>query len=238
MKQLILSLSTAVILLSCKKADTTPSNTTPNTNKDTTQTSIAKYGTGVTDIDGNIYKTVIIGTQEWMGENLKVGKYNDGAVIPNINGDSNWNSLTIGIWCNLKNNDSLGNIYGKLYNWYAVKTNKLCPNGWHVPNNEEWKVLINKLGGDSIAAKHMKEVGTKHWSSPNSEATNISLFSALPAGAFQNEDGFNVHDTGWWTSSEITNIKGGIIFFDDGTNEAYIGGSSKSQGFSVRCLKD
>lgn len=237
MKQLILSLSTAAILLSCKKADTTPSNTTPNT-KDTTQTSIAKYGSGVTDIDGNKYKTVIIGTQEWMGENLKVTKYNDGVVIPNINGDSNWKSLTIGVWCNLNNNDSLGKIYGKLYNWYAVKTNKLCPNGWHIPNNDEWHILINKLGGDSIAAKHLKEVGTKHWNSPNSDATNSSLFSALPAGAFQNEDGFDVHDTGWWSSSEINIDEGGNIFLDDGSNEVYVDGVYKSSGFSIRCLKD
>ena len=157
MKQLILSLSIAAILLSCKKADTTPSNTTPNTNKDTAQTSIAKYGAGVTDIDGNKYKTVIIGSQEWMGENLKVSKYNDGVVIPNINGDSNWKSLTIGVWCNLNNNDSLGKIYGKLYNWYSVKTNKLCPNGWHIPSNDEWLIRMG------IIAYMEKETFERSW---------------------------------------------------------------------------
>jgi uncharacterized protein (TIGR02145 family) len=246
MKQLILSLSLAAFLLSCKKTDSTPTNTTPN--KDTTQTSIAKYGAGVTDIDGNKYKTVIIGTQEWMGENLKVSKYNDGVVIPNVIGVDKWSQLTTGAWCNLKNSDSLGKIYGKLYNWYAVDTKKLCPTGWHVPNYDEWLILIKnlnvnfKLGvDDTISAQMMKVSDTKYWESPNT-ANNISLFSALPAGQFPSDasdavDGFNIHDTGWWSTTEFSD--GGIFFLGIDYKYTVIDHVlEKLKGISVRCLKN
>ena len=253
MKQLILSLSLIAFLLSCKKADTTPSNTTPNTNKDTNQTSIAKYGAGVTDIDGNKYKTVIIGSQEWMGENLKVSKYNDGSSIPSVIGVNQWKNLTTGAWCNLLNSDSLGTIYGKLYNWYAVKTNKLCPNGWHVPNYEEWQHLFKTLnanfeanGDDTIVGNMLKETGTKHWDTEKFGAnfgTNKSLFTALPAGIFPSDatnavEGFNIYDTGWYTTSELISDE---RVFNVGLDGHYIDMSHPKQkflGLSVRCLKD
>jgi hypothetical protein len=99
------------------------------------------YGT-MTDIDGNTYKTVTIGTQTWMAENLKVTKYNDGTAIPNVTDETAWSSLTTGAYCNYNNDPSKVATYGRLYNWHAVNTGKLCPTGWHVAA-EEVDFIIN-----------------------------------------------------------------------------------------------
>ena len=247
MKQLILSLSLTAILLSCKKTDSTPTN--PTTNKDTTQTSIAKYGAGVTDIDGNKYKTVIIGTQEWMGENLKVSKYNDGAAIPNVVDTVKWLNLTSAAWCNLKNSDSLGKIYGKLYNWYAVDTKKMCPSGWHLPTIDEWLVLskilnpnfdLIKNNGDTVVGKMLRIAGPKFWSwLGTNDATNSSLFTALPAGSIGNIDTqhtFNIYDTYWWSSTLSLNNSPKVFGLDYNYLKLY--DDDKSSGYSIRCLKN
>lgn len=245
LKKIILVFLVSAFLLSCKKADTTPTNTT--TNKDTIQTSIAKYGAGVTDIDGNKYKTVIIGTQEWMGENLKVTKYNDGTLIPNVVDNVEWSKLTTAAWCNYNNNDSLGLIYGKLYNWYVVNTQKVCPVGWHVPSNNDWTKLIDYLGGDSVAGGKLKEVGDMHWKPQNFRASNYSLFKALPGG-YTNTDFYSISKFGyWWSSTEIVNpqgTKGGNNYFflliasmyESVVIETDV--SPGSGGLSIRCLKD
>ena len=254
MKQLILLLSLAAILLSCKKTDSTPTN--PTTNKDTTQTSIAKYGAGVTDIDGNKYKTVIIGTQEWMGENLKVSKYNDGTYIPQILNYSSSVTITTPSWNYYKNSDSIGNIYGVLYNWYTVETNKVCPLGWHVPSNNEISKLFHYLGsGDSIPngpnpsswrynniGLKLKEVGLKHWRISNN-GNNSSLFNALPGG-YRTDDGTYSsigQQTNWWSSTSKS-LNSAWFFglidynFDDVTYiENYPKGSA---GSYLRCIKD
>ena len=113
------------------------------------------YGSNITDAEGNSYKTVYIGTQQWMGENLKTSKYSDGTTIPNIT-DNTWQNNTTGAWA-YYNNDAANNAkYGKLYNWYAVSptTNgnkNICPTGWHVPTDAEWTVLTDYLGGESVA---------------------------------------------------------------------------------------
>ena len=245
MKQLILSLSLAAILLSCKKTDSTPTN--PTTNKDTTQTSIAKYGAGVTDIDGNKYKSVIIGTQEWMGENLKVSKYHDGSSIPNVVDNVEWSKLNTAAFCNYNNSDSIGKIYGKLYNWYAVNTSNLCPTGWHVPTEIEWDKLVNYLGGDSVAGVKIKEIGLTHWNTSNIEATNTSLFTALPNGFRSYSGNFsNLGEmTNWWSSTE-SNSSGWLqycLMSNHTLNPKYHnflgkGGEYKVHGISVRCLKN
>jgi uncharacterized protein (TIGR02145 family) len=197
------------------------------------------------DIDNNTYKTVPIGTQQWMAENLKVTKYNDGTEIPNITDDTQWSNLRSGAWAYYNNAEANNAKYGKLYNWYAVsKTSNgnknVCPTGWHVPTDAEWAVLTDYLGGGSVAGGKMKEVGTTSWHRPNTHATNISLFTSLPGG-YRFNDG-NYYGIGyygyWWSSTEdLTNA---AWYRSMTTNDGDAGrnGSNKAEGFSVRCLRD
>ena len=162
----------------------------------TTTKPTSGYGPTIKDVDGNEYKTVYIGTQQWIVENLKTSKYSDGTPIPNVIDNTQWSNLSTGAWCHYNNSDSLGKIYGKLYNWYAVSpsTNgnkNVCPSGWHVPNNSEWIILTNYLGGESNAIQKLRITGIQYWNAPNSNATNSSLFSGLPSGYFFNWGGYS-----------------------------------------------
>ncbi|NDF61323.1 MAG: hypothetical protein EB100_09605, partial [Crocinitomicaceae bacterium] len=166
----------------------------------------ARLGKGLIDIDGNKYKTVIIGAQEWMAENLRTSKYTNAKPIPNLTKNEQWNSLNIG-GCSMYNHQQNNNlVYGRLYNWYAVNTGNLCPNGWYVPTKEDWEELIQFLGGDEVAGGKIKESGINLWDSPNSESSNNSLFRAKPAG-YRDVDGyFGSLGSGsyWWTASGYT----------------------------------
>jgi len=135
------------------------------------------------DIEGNVYPTVNIGTQVWMAENLKTTKYNDGMAMPLVSDNNAWEALKTPGYC-WYNNDAAANKnrFGALYNWYTVNTKKLCPAGWHVPNDKEWTTLRTYLGGEEIAGGKLKETGTTHWTSPNTDATNQTEFTALPGG--------------------------------------------------------
>jgi uncharacterized protein (TIGR02145 family) len=203
------------------------------------------YGPNISDNDGNTYKTVYIGTQQWMAENLKTAKYNDGAGIPNVTDNTQWQNNITGAW-SYYNNDAANNAkYGKLYNWYAVNptTNgnkNVCPTGWHLPTDAEWTVLTDYLGGGSVASGKMKEVGTTNWNSPNTGSTNTSLFTGLPGG-YRNNDGYYVGsgDGGYWWSSTVSNTFSAwtrILLNAYGYASRYNG--SKHYGFSVRCLRD
>ena len=247
MKKIILALALTSTLFSCKKETSTPNNSGNNTT-DTTKTSnttIGKPGPNITDSEGNSYKTVTIGTQTWMAENLKVSKYSDGTTIPNIIDNAQWSQLTTDAW-SYYNNDAANNAkYGKLYNWYAVSktTNgnkNVCPTGWHVPTDAEWKVLTDYLGGDSIAVGKLKEVGTTSWKSPNTGATNTSLFTGLPGG-YRGSSGndYSIGGSGnWWSSTEgnALNAWYRTLTFNDG--DASRDDSGKGNGLSVRCLRD
>ena len=212
------------------------------------------YGSNITDVEGNSYKTVYIGTQQWMGENLKTSKYSDGSSIQNITDNGQWSNNTTGAWC-YYNNDVANNAkYGKLYNWYAVSRSwngdkNICPTGWHLPTAEEWIVLSDYLGGETVAGGKMKDVGLTNWSSPNTGATNISLFTALPGACRMGSDGlFYYIDTGnWWSTtwgyavdaSNSSLIKTFIPNPNDNiSNTAIYYGNYKKNGFSVRCLMD
>ena len=142
----------------------------------------------VTDIDGNVYKSVKIGDQIWTIENLKTTRYNDGTSIPNVISDEDWlraGDDQMGARCYYNNDPELGKVYGGLYNWYAVNTGKLAPKGWHVPTNAEWVKLIIALGrmSNDCSGHAAREVGTAHWKAPNEGATNASGFTALPGGS-------------------------------------------------------
>lgn len=220
MKKLFIVFALTSALFSCKKETTNINSTTntsngvtcgdnPNINFTSTGTPIGKFSDCIKDVDGNEYKTVTIGTQTWMAENLKVAMYNDGTTIPNVADNTQWSQLTTGAWA-YYNNDSTNNAkYGKLYNWYAVSptTNgnkNVCPTGWHVPTDAEWIVFTDFLGGENEAPDKMKEVNTLNWNNSNSGATNTSLFTALPNGfRYYNGDYLTIGNIGaWWSSSE------------------------------------
>ena len=201
-------------------------------------------GPNITDAENNTYKTVYIGTQQWMAENLKVSKYSDGTTIPNITDNTQWQNNTTGAW-SYYNNDAANNAkYGKLYNWYAVsKTSNgnknVCPSGWHVPTVGEWMVLTDYLG-NSPAGK-MKEVGTTSWISPNTDATNTSLFTGLPGGGRNSNGDYNlIGGSGyWWSSSEGIGFQGLAWYCRlDNSILASTILQGKEHGMSIRCLKD
>ena len=197
------------------------------------------YGS-ITDIDGNTYKTVTIGTQTWMAENLKVTKYNDGIAIRNVTDNTAWRELTTGALCDYDNTPSNSETYGKLYNWHAVNTGKLCPTGWHVPSDAEWTELTDYLGGTSVAGGKLKETGTTHWASPNTGATNETGFTALPGGSRNIYGAFgNIGYYGhWWSATEYDATDAwyrNMLSNRSGVSSYNV---SKEVGFSVRCVRD
>jgi uncharacterized protein (TIGR02145 family) len=202
------------------------------------------YGPNITDAESNTYKTVYIGTQQWMAENLKVTKYNDGTAIQYVTDNTQWQNNTTGAWA-YYNNDAANNAkYGKLYNWYAVSptTNgnkNVCPTGWHVPTDAEWTVLTDYLGA-SVAGVKMKEVGTTSWISPNTDATNTSLFTGVPGGSRNNFGNYSNIGNGadWWSSSEYSADEAwyrNLYYLSNGVNRFFL---NKNFGVSIRCLKD
>jgi uncharacterized protein (TIGR02145 family) len=194
----------------------------------------------VRDIDGNVYHTVRIGNQVWMAENLKVTRFNDGSSIPLVVENNLWGKTTIPRFCFYNNDTAYKNVYGSLYNWYAVKTNKLCPTGWHVPADQEWTTLEDYLVSGNVGGI-LKEAGTTHWLSPNTGANNSSGFTALPGGNRDFEGPFyNIGSIGyWWSSTE--DVMGGytwthyIFYNTNGYNRLHL---NNTLGFSVRCLKN
>ena len=197
----------------------------------------------VSDADDNSYDVVKIGTQVWMTENLKTTKYNDGSDIPFVTGNSAWKVLTTPAFCWYNDNEATYKAtYGALYNWYVVETGKLCPKGWHVATNDEWTSLWTYLGGDLVAGGKLKEDGTSHWSTPNTNATNEAGFTALPGGSRSSGIG-NFSDITfkgtWWTATERVGIQHAYMHrlsYDSG-GMSY-GDADKNYGFSVRCIKD
>ena len=205
----------------------------------------------VKDIDGNTYNTVQIGTQCWTKENLRVSKYRDGSIIPldesggtaGSGTGQTWSSRTTGARTVYGHNATNLATYGYLYNWYAVADSKgLCPSGWHVPSDSEWTNLTNYLGGISVAGGKMKSTGTTIWNSPNTGATNESGFSALPGGCRYEGGSFNSirFNAFFWSATEDATFKGAwnqdLEYF---SGYVYRGnGTTKQDGYSVRCLKD
>jgi uncharacterized protein (TIGR02145 family) len=189
------------------------------------------YGT-VSDIDGNIYKTVTIGTQTWMAENLKTAHLND-----STRAYPNWYEYN--------------NIYKEIYGGYytfknIVETGKLCPSGWHIPTKDEFQVMIDYLGGEAIAGGKLKESGTTHWSSPNTGATNESGFTALPGGMLSWGGPFDPMNIKWaglnyggsfWATTTYQGLWVFVISYNSSmiTN---LGTYYDEEKMSVRCIKD
>ena len=196
----------------------------------------------VTDSDNNVYHTVAIGNQIWIVENLKTTHYNNGDPIPNISNPTQWSYQTVGTYCDYKNKPKNSEIYGRLYNWYAMNdSRKICPSGFHVPTSAEWDTLIVFLGDSIKAVRRMKETGSMHWKGANESSNNSSGFTALPGGFRAFEGTFVVLGKGayWWASNANKDNEGYYTFIFSG--RATIGrdtGADKEPGHSVRCIKD
>jgi uncharacterized protein (TIGR02145 family) len=216
---------------------------------------VALAGT-VTDIDGNVYQTVTIGSQVWMAENLKVTHYSNGDSIPCVTvDDSSWGGLTTGAACSYDNDPGNVDTYGRIYNWYAAADSRnLAPEGWHVPTDNDWKQLEIYLGmtpeqadamgprGSSPIGAKLKEAGSSHWNCPNTGSTNETGFTGLPGGCVDNSPLFygKGTDAVFWAASEFTGDPTAGWVRDLTCNLDFFGrnGNAKDYGASVRCVQD
>jgi len=200
----------------------------------------------ITDIDGNEYETIEIGEQVWMAENLKVTHYNDGTEIPTVYSDDDWAGLSTGAYAVYDDSAGYVDTYGYLYNWCAVETGNLAPEGWHVPTDGEYTALSDYLGGTSVAGGKMKECTegscpeSEYWNSPNTGATNESGFTALPGGCRYNSGNYgNMGNRGYfWSSTENSSNSAYYWVLNYNYSEIYRYYNFKGYGTSVRCVKD
>jgi uncharacterized protein (TIGR02145 family) len=196
--------------------------------------------TVVTDVEGNSYNVVVIGDQIWMKENLKVTKLNDGTSITTNLTNSEWSNTTAPAYCWPNNSSGYKDEYGGLYNWFTINTGKLCPDGWHIPNDNEWSTLIMYAGGTQTGGYKLKETGATHWGSYNTGATNETGFTALPAGD-RHSDGYFFGPGGmglWWSSNEFNNSNGMMVYVYSDNPVINHAVNYKPSGISVRCIKN
>jgi uncharacterized protein (TIGR02145 family) len=210
----------------------------------------------ITDIDGNVYQGIQIGTQCWTQSNLKTSKYRNGDNIPTGLSNNAWENATIGAYAIYNNNQVNDGLYGKLYNHYAVTDSRgLCPTGWHVPSDAEWNLLVKYLDSNadtvcgnclqsSIAGGALKSTAMQPspggWNPPNTGATNSSGFTALPGGLrFRLGGYYNLSSLGYWWSSSVasgSNAGDRYLYYDNSNIDRL--NDIRANGFSVRCLKN
>ena len=243
MQYIAVALCALVIVLSaCKKEKEDP------------QPTPAPSAITVTDIDGNTYSTTTIGSQVWMAENLRTTRYRDGSTIPEVTDDVLWGGLVSGAWCNYGNYAGNNATYGKLYNWHAVNdARSLCPQGWHVPTDAEWKTLETTLGmlageiniagyrGDAQNVGGKLKAVDQLWGPPNGGASNSSGFTGLPGG-FRDEAGSFVgvrYYGDWWSATQVDAARAWSRELDNEDAGIYkYGDYGKERGLCVRCLRD
>jgi uncharacterized protein (TIGR02145 family) len=195
----------------------------------------------VTDVVGNTYQTARIGDQIWMAENLRTERYADNTIIPQVTDGTAWINLSTGAYCWFDNNSNYDVPQGKLYNWYAVADDRgLCPTGWQVPTDTDFGILIDFLGGSSVAGSKLKEVGTSHWTAPNSDATNESGFTAIPTGGrnqlgdFFPSFGYNAS---FWSEQAEDVAKSWFLTLSYNSPGTILSTRQKMIGHAVRCIK-
>ena len=206
------------------------------------------FSTQLTDIEGNIYNTVIIGSQVWMAQNLTTTTFRNSSAIPNIPDASGWIAATTPAYCWYNNDIATKNPYGAMYNWFAVNTGNLCPTGWHVPTDDEFVVLEEYLGLDPAHAYDWTWRGTNQgdqmknttgWNA-SGNGTNTSGFSVLPGGYRYGLTG-TFNDLGnliyFWTSTEVDATTSLYRRLDYNQTGIYRSGVLKQGGKHVRCLK-
>jgi len=200
----------------------------------------------ITDVDGIVYSTVVIGTQTWMAENLKTTSYRNGDPITHLPDTEEWGNATTGAYCFCDNETGKEAIYGKFYNWYALEdSRKIAPEGWHVPTDEEWTTLIEYLGGMDVAGEKMRETGTEHWLKEYDGikydgGSNTSGFTALGAGHrkynFESYD-YLLWGGFFWCNTE-KDADAAFYVYLDMENIIYRAYWAKTMGLSIRCVKD
>lgn len=236
-------IAAAILMMGCKKDDPEPAPS-PNSPTQPVQP---------TDADGNVYGTIQIGAQVWMTENLRTTKFRNGTDILHIPVATEWDDEQVGAWCYYQNDDNNDPAYGRLYNWYAVNDPAgLCPTGWHVPSDEEWKemelylgmweVMVEEWGfrglGLDIAGKLMKDDG---WIAPLAATiTNETGFNGLPSGGRLFHGAYvSVGTQAWWWTSSVSGpyeaIMRGLMNESDGV---YRIGTQKYTGACIRCIRD
>ena len=195
------------------------------------------------DIDGNHYRSVQIGNQVWMKENLRVSRFRNGDAITQITSNQIWTTTEEGAYCYLSNDSSINaETFGALYNWHAVDDSRhIAPEGWHIPSNNDWQILLDYLGGEESAGGAMKSPGSEYWANPNVGATNSSGFTALPVGS-RNYSSGNFEDQQtrayFWSSTEEDLNNAWYLLLFDYTPLAIQNSFYKLNGYSVRCVKD
>jgi uncharacterized protein (TIGR02145 family) len=202
-------------------------------------TGLINRGQTLTDYDNNVYKTVRIGNQVWMAENLAVTHYSNGEPIPCISGNKEWKKTKTGAWSDYNNHAYNATLFGHLYNWKAVcDPRNLCPAGWHVPSDNDWEVLINSLGSNWVAGGKLKATGL--WLYPFREDNNSSGFSALPGGCRLDNGEFIrlAASATFWTSTAYSKsaIWGRRLFYDH--RGIIISREPVGNGCSVRCIRN
>ena len=203
------------------------------------------YGS-MTDQEGNVYKTIVIGTQEWMAENLITSVYRNGDEIPTNLNNAGWQNTFSGACAYYNDDTSIACPFGKLYNWYAcVDVRQLCPIGWHVPTDAEWTTLIEYLGGEAVAGGRMKTTGTLQlanglWYAPNTAATNNAGFAGTPSGYryFLGEFDLKGSNAFWWSTDAFLTNNAFSWFLSHTEAGAFRSDFDKNYGFSVRCLRN
>ena len=202
------------------------------------------------DLDGNIYTTVIIGSQEWIAQNLKVTQYSNRTTIPYLTLNGDWIADVSGAYCWYNNDIGYKTPYGSLYNWYAVinvhglaylERGGVQETGWRIPTDDDWQDLVDFAGGNPVAGGKLKEVGITHWATPNNGATNEYGFTSLPAGERNGITGvFNViyNFVSYWTSDAVdANYSWANQMFYTSVIVQHESGYKKSGG-SVRLVRD
>lgn len=198
----------------------------------------------IKDVDGNTYRTVRIGEQVWMAENLKATHLKDGSPIRAVENYDEWSSLSLPAYCWYNNDISFRETYGALYNWFVVETGKLCPEGWHVPTDEDWIELETYYGGAILAGGSLKASGTEFWKTPNEGANKTDVFLALPGGYRSYTGTFNLwRIAGYWWSSTEKNwyaADSRVLYRNLNYNARNMVRdiAEQTNGFSVRCVKD
>lgn len=192
----------------------------------------------VADIDGNKYKTVKIGDQIWMAENLRTTKFSNGDPIQNLALNTQWENTANPAWSYQNNNELNNAIHGKLYNWYVANGSRnCCPNEWRIPSETDFNQLVNFLGGESIAGGKMKQTGNTNWFPPNSGATNESGFNGVPSAYRYDFGQFDDlgYGVGFWVRDN--GLKWFVLRYDDSKFQKTDFGT-KNGGISIRCIKN